>query len=60
MRTIYIILKRIIFAFGLIYGFNMIMQRIDMFIPLNEFTIGTISFLGFPGLFLIVGLINFI
>lgn len=60
MKTIYLIIKRLVFAFGLIYGFNLIMQKVNLFIPINEFTIGTISLLGFPGLFLIVGLISFI
>ncbi len=57
MKIIYKIIKRIIFAFTLTYGFNIIMGNIDLFIPLNIITIGIVTLLGFPGLFALVGII---
>ena len=57
MKWILDLIKKIIFAFVVLYSFNMIMNALDLFIPLNPFTILTVGILGFPGLFLIVGLI---
>ena len=57
MKWILNIIKKIIFAFVVLYSFNMIMDALDLFIPLNPFTILTVGTLGFPGLFLLVGLI---
>ena len=51
------IVKRLIFAFFLLYSFNTIMNALDMFIPINVYTILSIALLGFPGLFLLVGLL---
>ncbi len=59
MKMILQILKKIIFAFFILYGFNMIMDALDMFVPLNVYTVGLVATLGFPGLFLLVGLISF-
>ena len=60
MKIILKIVKRIIFAFVLLYSFNIIMDALNMFIPLNLYTIASVAVLGFPGLFLLVGLITFI
>lgn len=57
MKMIYIIIKKLFFAFTCIYGFNIIMESLKLFIPINLYTIGSVSLLGFPGLFLLVGLI---
>ena len=45
-------------AFVILYSFNMIMNALGLFIPINIFSITTIGLLGFPGLFIIVGLIT--
>lgn len=57
MKIILKVIKRVLFAFALLYGFNIIMESLKLFIPLNIYTIGTISLLGFPGLFILVGLL---
>jgi len=57
MKTIYKIIKKIVFAFTIIYSFNIIMESLNLFIPLNALTIGIVTLLGFPGLFTLVGLI---
>ncbi len=57
MKIIYKMIKKIVFAFTIIYSFNLIMESLNMFIPLNVLTIGIVTLLGFPGLFTLVGLI---
>lgn len=57
MKIILNIIKRITFAFALLYGFNIIMESLKLFIPLNIYTIGSVAILGFPGLFILVGLL---
>lgn len=44
------ILKRFVFAFGIIYGINVILKNVGIYIPINIITIGITSFLGVPGL----------
>lgn len=44
------ILKKIVFAFGVIYGINVILKNVGIYIPINIITIGITSFLGVPGL----------
>lgn len=44
------IIKKIIFSFLVLYGLNMIVGNINIFIPINIYTVGTISLLGVPGL----------
>ncbi len=57
MKIIYKMIKKIVFAFTIIYSFNIIMESLNMFIPLNILTISIVTLLGFPGLFTLVGLI---
>lgn len=57
MKHIYKIIKKIIFAFAILYGFNIIMESLKLFIPINIYTVSSIAILGFPGLFVLVGLL---
>ncbi len=57
MKIILKLIKRIIFAFAVLYGFNIIMESLKLFIPLNIYTISAVAVLGFPGLFILVGLL---
>jgi len=43
-------LKKIVFAFGIIYGINVILKSVGIYIPINIITIAITSFLGIPGL----------
>lgn len=43
-------LKRIIFAFSIIYGINIMLKNVGINIPLNVLTVSITSFLGIPGL----------
>ncbi len=55
MKKIYKVIKKIIFAFAILYGFNIIMESMKLFIPINIYTIAAVATLGFPGLFVLVG-----
>lgn len=57
MKHIYKITKRIIFAFAILYGFNIMMESLKLFIPINIYTVSSVAVLGFPGLFVLVGLL---
>ena len=56
MKIIMKIIKRLVFAFAILYSFNIIMNALDLFIPINMYTVASIFILGFPGLFLVVAL----
>ena len=44
------VMKRVIYAVLIIYSLNLLVMNIGVFVPINYFTIGTVSLLGFPGL----------
>ena len=56
MKIIVKVIKKVVFALSIIYSFNLIMNPVKMFIPINIFTVAVTSFLGFPGLLLLLGL----
>ncbi len=43
-------LKKIVFAFGIIYGVNVILKSTGIYIPINIPTMTIASFLGIPGI----------
>ena len=45
-----IILKKVVFAFGIIYGINVMLNGVGIYLPINFITVGITSFLGAPGL----------
>ena len=47
-------LKKIIISAFILYGYNLIAARFNLVIPINIFTIVSISLLGFPMLFVLV------
>lgn len=44
------LLKKVVFAFGIIYGLNVILKNFGIYIPINIITLCITSFLGVPGL----------
>ncbi len=44
------LIKKFIFAFLLLYGLNICVNTLNVLIPINLFTLGTVTFLGVPGL----------
>lgn len=47
---IFKIIKRIVFAIVIIYSLDLFIRNLDIFIPLNIYTVSAVSVLGFPGL----------
>ncbi len=48
--------KKIIFAFLLLYGLDLCINSLNVVIPINLFTLGTVTFLGVPGLVSLVAM----
>ncbi|MBE6146765.1 MAG: hypothetical protein E7168_00360 [Firmicutes bacterium] len=54
MKKVLTALKKIIFSFFILYGFNMLASEFNIIIPINWITISFVSLLGFPALFSLV------
>ena len=44
------LLRKIVFAFGVVYGINIMLQNVNVHLPINFLTIGITTALGVPGL----------
>lgn len=51
------LLKKIIFGFVILYGYNLIASSFNMTIPINIITIVLVSLLGAPALFALIMLL---
>lgn len=49
-KSISFILKRLVFAIGIIYGLNVVLSNAQIYLPFNIITILVTAFLGVPGL----------
>ena len=49
IKKMMFIVKKICFAFLFLYGINVVLSSLDIFIPINLSTIATVSLLGIPG-----------
>lgn len=54
MKKVLSLLKRILFSFVILYGFNTIGSNFSLIIPINFITLLLVTFLGFPALFSLV------
>lgn len=54
IRKIVTVIRKICTATFIIYGFNLILSSINIFIPINLINVGVVSILGFPGFFSLV------
>ncbi len=54
IKKIGIVIRKVCTAVFVIYGLNLILSSINIFIPINLINVGVVSFLGFPGLFSLV------
>ncbi len=50
VKKVIAFVKKIIFAFLLLYGLDLCINSLNVVIPINVFTLGTVTFLGVPGL----------
>ena len=44
------LLRKIVFAFGIIYGINVMLKNVGVYLPINVLTVCITTFLGVPGL----------
>lgn len=54
LKKMFWFIKKIVFAFCILYGVNLIVSSLNVIIPINIFTILSVAFLGFPGLCMII------
>lgn len=54
LKILFKIIKRIIISSFLLYGYNLLVQPIGLIIPINVFTIMTVSILGVPALLCLI------
>ena len=54
------ILKKIVFAFGIIYGVDVILNNVGIYIPINFITLGITTILGVPGLLSLFAILSII
>ena len=50
IKKIGIIVKKVVFSFGILYGMNLLLQSLDIIIPINIYTLLISSLLGIPGI----------
>lgn len=50
MKIIVKFIKKIIMAFLVLYGINMILSGVNFYIPINLITVGVLTLLGVPGM----------
>lgn len=50
LKKIYSILKKVVFAFLMLYGLNYFISSLHIYIPINIITVGIVTLLGIPGL----------
>lgn len=50
LKKIITLLKKTVFSFLLLYGFNLVMMPLNLTIPINIITVTSIVILGFPSL----------
>ena len=50
------IVRKVVFAFVVLYGLNVIVSSMNIFIPINIFTLSIVSFLGVPGLLSLISI----
>lgn len=48
-KKIITIVRKVCFAFLLLYGINVLLSSLNIFIPINLLTVVTVSLLGTPG-----------
>ena len=50
LKKIYAVIKKIVFAFLMLYGLNYFISSLQIYISINVITVGVVSLLGITGL----------
>jgi pro-sigmaK processing inhibitor BofA len=54
MKKVKCVIKRVIYAAVLLYGYNLISTQFNMMIPINIYNLGIVSLLGTSGFILLI------
>ncbi len=54
MKKIVKIMKNILFSILILYGYNMLATSLNLIVPINVVTVGSITILGMPALFALI------
>lgn len=54
LKKVFYFVKKVIFSFIFLYSLNLFVNGLNILIPINFFTLGTVTFLGIPGLISLV------
>ena len=60
LKKLGILFKKIVFAFGIIYGVDVILKNTGIYIPINFITVGITTVLGVPGLLSLFAILSII
>lgn len=60
LKKIFIIIRKITVSFFLLYAYNLIIQPLNLMIPINVITVLSISILGVPALLSLIAISIFI
>ena len=50
------IVRKVVFAFVILYGLNVMISSMNIFIPINIYTLSVVSLLGVPGLLSLISI----
>lgn len=50
MKAFIKLIRKVVFAFGFLYGLNLIISNANIFIPINVFSLSIATILGIPGI----------
>lgn len=50
LKIVFKVVKKVVVAIALLYSFNLLVSSMDILIPINYISVGTVSLLGIPGL----------
>ncbi len=56
IKKVVSLLRKVVVAFLVLYAFNILVNSLNIVIPINYFTIGTVTVLGIPGLLSLIAL----
>ena len=60
LKKLFIIIRKVTVSFFLLYAYNLIIQPLNLIIPINIITVLSISILGIPALLSLIALSVFI
>ena len=60
IKKIFNYIKKIVMSAFLLYAYNVMSQPLNLFIPINIITVGLVTILGIPALFMLIVILMFL